>query len=366
MNTRDPIPTSPPPATDAAGDAEITTIGLPEELLDLCHWATNVWVENPLFLVLDASGCVTHPKYTGTVLNYLTQSTTKNRIKDWQNELPFLAELSALIDACLDHPFIFARYAPMPVTRSVTIEMKGGDLRNLPLIALVARPVQDVSIDDQPWIEALRDWCFIQFLSAIYSQTEPNRYLIDVANKLRLGIDKDTDWLSTFARLKGSTSSFNELTRHIGASAKNLLEDTSHPIDRPSHAKLLETLRNFCQGKSPTTDANPANSTGGGLFKRYLKLPAFQRRPPELSLSSLPRHETQDNLDAEDLGIECFDTDDSDGDVNQVAGVDENDTPANQEIKVKQVLLSSVEDYQFLPFSWNRPNSYGMRPGITS
>lgn len=358
MNTRDPIAASPPPAIDAARVAELTTVALPDELRDLCRWAANVWVENPLFLVLDATGCATHSKYTGTVLSYVTQPATRNRIRNWQNELPFLPELCDLIDACLAHPFVFARHPPMPVTRSVAAEMRGGDLRNLPLVALIARPVQDVSIDDQPWIEALRDWCFIQFLSAIYSKTEPNRYLIDVANKLRLGIDKDTDWLNTFARLKGSTSSFTELTRHLSASAKNLLEDTRHPIDLPSHTKLLETLRNFCQGKSPTTDANPANSAGSGLFKRYLERPAFQRRPPELSPSSLPRHETQDNLDAQDLGIECFDADDSDQEVNQVAGVDESDTPASQEIKVKQVLLSSVEDYQFLPFSWNRPNGY--------
>lgn len=358
MNTRDPITASPPPVTDVAGNAEITTIGLPDELLDLSRWAANVWVEHPLFLVLDATGCATHHKYTGTVLSYLTKSATRNHIKDWENELPFLAELGDLINACLAHPFIFVRHPPMPVTRSVVAEMKGGDLRNLPLIALIARPVQDVSVDDRPWIEALRDWCFIQFLSAIYSKTEPNQYLIDVASKLRLGVDKDVEWLSTFARLKGSTSSFFEMTRHLGASAKNLLKDTRRPIDLPSHTKLLETLRNFCQGKSPTTDTNPANSAGGGLFKRYLELTAFQRRPPELSPSSLPRHETQDNLDAQDLGIECFDADDSDEEVNQVAGVDENDTPACQEIKVKQVLLSSVEDYQFLPFSWNRPNSY--------
>ena len=233
-----------------------------------------------------------------------------------------------------------------------------GDLRNYPLVALIIRPVQDVSVHDQSWIEALRDWCFIQFLSAIYSKTEPTQYLIDVASKLRLGIDKDTDWLDTFVRLRGSTSSFTELTRHLGASAKNLLDDTKHPIDLPSHRKLLETLRNFCQGKSPTSEANPTASAGGGLFKRYLDLPASQRRPPELLPSSLPTHETQDNLDAQDLGIECFDADDADEDVNQVAGVDENDTPASQEIKVKQVLLSSVEDYQFLPFSWNRPNAY--------
>jgi integrase len=358
LNTRDPITISQPSANDAAADVEISTIGLPDELLDLSRWAANVWVEQPLFLVLDATGCATRDFYTGTVLTYLTQSTIRTRIRDWQNELSFLPPLGDLIDACLAHPFIFARHRPMSATHSVTKLMKDGAVRNYPLVALIMRPVQDVSADDKPWIEALRDWCFIQFLSAIYSKTEPTQYLIDVASKLRLGIDKDTDWLDTFVRLKGSTSSFTELTRHLGASAKNLLEDTKHPIDLPSHRKLLETLHNFCQGKSPKSEANPTTSAGGGLFKRYLELPALQRRPPELSPSSLPRHETHDNLDAQDLGIECFDADDFDEEVNQVAGVNENDTPASQEIKVKQVLLSSVEDYQFLPFSWNRPNAY--------
>jgi len=116
---------SPRSANGAAADVEISTIGLPDELLDLSRWAANVWVEQPLFLVLDATGCATRHFYTGTALTYLTRSTTRNRIRAWQKELPFLPGLCNLIDACLAHPFIFARYSPMPVSRSVAAQMKG-------------------------------------------------------------------------------------------------------------------------------------------------------------------------------------------------------------------------------------------------
>jgi integrase len=358
LNSRDHSPPELALAELGVIQAELATNGLPEELHELCNWATNVGVESSLFLVLDASGCTSHPKYIGTVLAYLKQASTKTNIKNWQHDLPFLEELVSLIDSCLSSPFIFEKYPAMPVARSVIAEMKGRDLLNLPLIALIARPIQDLPPKDKEWIENLRDWCFIHFLNAIYSETEPNPYLIDVTNKLRLGVDKDPDWLHLFTLLNGPSSSFHELTRHLAAKANYLQNDTTQPMKRPSHTKLLETLHNFCQGKAPNTGVNSVHSLDRSLFRRYIDLPAIHRRPTYQRLSVFPKHEVQDNLDAENLGIESFDVDDSDEEVAHVVGVDDGDTPASQEIKVRQVLLSSIEDYQFLPFSWNRPSQY--------
>lgn len=356
MNTRDNPQTTSDFAVDDPKNATFTGIGLPAELQELGFWASQVAVTNPLLLVLDATGCISRTKYTGTALAYLKQPTTRSCVEDWQDELPFLAELASLIEACLIAPGLDSKCPPMPVTQSVAAEMKGGDLLALPLIALIARPIQDVSIDDKNWLETLRAWCFVQFLDAIFDGSEPNRYLIAVASKLRLGIDRDADWLKIFVRLVGPTSSFSGLTRHLANRASSLLSDQGDPVSLSSHRELLTNLRNFCQGKSPSSSPT-STAEFGGLFTRHLNLPTRRRNETEHSPAPTlrPGLETQDNLDAEDLGIEIFD---ADSDANQTAGVDEDDTPAGQEIKAKKVLLSAAEDYQFLPFSWNRPNAH--------
>lgn len=131
MNSRAPSPPELLPDEAEFIPTELSTIGLPEALHELCNWATNVGVGSSLFLVLDSSGCTSHPKYIGTVLAYLTQASTRANIKNWQRELPFLDELASLIDSCLISPFIFEKYPAMPVAQSVIGEMKGRDLLNL-------------------------------------------------------------------------------------------------------------------------------------------------------------------------------------------------------------------------------------------
>jgi hypothetical protein len=358
LNTREPLPIPQQAEIAVKEEVEIETVGLPEELRELGSWAANTGVQSPLFLVLDATGASTHPRYSGTALAYLTHPAALICINNWRDELPFLPDLGALIHACQISPYILKKFSALQVTRWINKHMKDGDLEKLPLIALLARPVQEASSEVNNWLEALRAWCFVHFLDAIHSGAEPSRYLLDVTSKLRLGIDRDPDWIDIFVRLKGSTSSFFELTRHLNSSAQGLLHNQANPIKGSSHKALLETLQNFCQGKSPRSNLNPTTSVSGGLFKHFRALPSAQILPPALWLSPRPQQETQDNLDAENQGFEIFDTEDLDRDANQVVGVDENDTPANQEVKSKKVLLSSVEDYQFLTFSWNRPNAF--------
>lgn len=333
------------------------TIGASRAAAPLLQWAREIDVELPLTLLLDASRCDAFPKFTGTALAFLRQRPTVDCLREWEHELPFLAHLCALADACAVSPYIATAYPPMPPEHAVARQLQGGELGQLPLIALLARPVPRMGLADERWLESLRVWCFVQFLRVLYGGSPPSTYLLTVVNKLRQAIDEESDWLDLFLRLRGTTDSFHILTRHLAGRAASLLSDTASPVDRPSHRSMLGHLRNVCDGKESESDG-ARDEFGHGLFARYL-----QRSPTEpqwLSVPDVPpdEKETSGSGDVDNQGVLAFDPPDSEPTTLQLAQVDSADTPPQQERQSNGVLLAAIEDSQLLPFSWNRPNRH--------
>jgi hypothetical protein len=235
----------------AQGSLTDWTIGKNPALRQLLSWARENSVESPLLLLLDASHCDVFPNFTGTALAFLRQHTTLDCLLEWEVELPLLSALLALGDACAVSPYVATAYPPMPPEHPVARQLQGGELGQLPLIALIARPIPKTNPVNDHWLTTLRTWCFIQFLRAIHNGGLPPTYLITVVNKLRQAIDEESDWLDLFIRLQGPTKSFNTLTRHLSGKAASLLSDAVAPIERPSHRSMLAHLRSFCDGRNP-------------------------------------------------------------------------------------------------------------------
>lgn len=354
MNTRDPQAT-PADRTSRASAADLTrTIGLDSSLENLLAWARQLGVDKPLLLVLDTSRCFAAPMYTGTALAFLRQKTPADCLRRWEVELPFLPGIRALAQACAVSSYIYEHYHAMPAAHSVAQQLRDGQLGKLPLVALIARPAHAQDRAAEEWIGTLRSWCFIQFLAAIHGAAAPNPYLVTVVSKLRQAIDRDAEWLELFARLRGPTDSFHALTRHLGSAASALLADSTMPVTRPAHRAMLADLRNFCEGKSPRADSAP-ETQDYGVFRQYLQLPGVSAPLTDWAPYAGARAETHDD-EAEALGTLLFDASDDEPTTLLVAALDEADTPPEQERKARGVLLSSVEDCQLLPFSWNRPN----------
>lgn len=310
--------------------------------------------------MLDATKTDRHNDYVGTIVQFLRHQASSTLLRTWSDELPCAAELSRFSDACLVSPFIAAEYPAMPSIKQVSRQLTGGKLKELPVVALVARPVPVAAEDDQQWIAALRMWVFLQSVNSIFQGGRPNRYLVEVTQKLRLAIDKDEKWLGLFARLRGSTASVNGMTRDLAAASARLLANRTVPVDSSAHEQLLSTLRKFCEGKTPKSeDADGAGDHG--LFLRFRAQKSQQR------LISFPSPETQDRWPLLDSATSDQDTDAKNYSQNfdpagaeksniGRAAVDENRTPAEHDHQARGILLTTAEDHQFLPFSWNRPS----------
>lgn len=352
MNSRD----LPQVDLQAPGDPHgIGTIGLHESLRLIANWAAKLGLDSIFVATLDASKTDVHTYYVGTVLRFLSEPDPSNFLSAWAEELPCAKELSRLSEACSVSPFIAAKYPGMPHLKPVATQLTGGQLSELPTVALVTPPVPAGAENDRQWISALRTWVFVQNVDAVFRGGWQNRYLIEVTNKLRLAIDQDPQWLDLFIRLRGPTRSFHGLTRHLTSACSDLLNMGTNPIEKSGHRRLLSELKNFCSGKA-THDDGMDPTEKHGLFL------AYQAQKPQKSgfdtLKTLPLQPGDTLADLDDrVGTAInFDASDSEESVLDVVNIDETRSPHEQDIRSSGIILATAEDHQFLPYSWNRPS----------
>ncbi len=312
-----------------------------------------------IFLALvDATKTDKHPEFAGTVIKFLLQPEASNSISRWSDELTCAMELRRFSEACVVSPFIAETYPAMPSLKLVSQQLTGGLLNKLSTVALVARPIQSSSEGDREWLFALRTWVFLQTINAIFQGGSPNPYLVEVTNKLRLAIDRDERWLALFARLRGSPTSFNGVTRHLALAARRLLADQS--VTSSVYRQLLGNLRNFCEGKTSESD-DPVNLDDHWRFRSYIE----QRAKPSHGLWDIDDPEKWGAPDTEDPDQQIepyapafnFDPIGSEESVLAMTRVSEDETPVEQDRVARGILLATAEDHQFLPYSWNRPST---------
>ncbi len=329
------------------------TFGLARRLSNLAAWAIRHDVISPLLFVLDTCSCAhEHTAYAGTALCYLRHHDVYRCLQNWEAERPFLQDIRRLIDAYAVSPEVVRLHPPMPREKAAYRQLDGL-LGKIPVVALLARPV-DFTIQDGGWLEAIRAWCFLQHLDAVYNGRLVGKSLAMVTDKIRMAVDRGSDWQDLITRLKGPTDSLYGLTQHLLAKSSTLLEDRAEKICmKPAHRQFLAELRSYCSGRDSTTSDAP--QTRSGVFWEYLSTVCKESQPqPWISVEALDRASLSEP-DSRLLGAVNFDPA-GDESVITLIEVDDLDPPPVQTRKSHGVLLASVEDQQFLRFAWNRPS----------
>ena len=338
--------------------AYVASIGLKSALDPAISWAAKLGLEGILLSVIFASNTHKQVDYFGTIFHFLTEPTALKYIKHWATELACGDELLKLCESASLNPLLHLTYPALPTEKPAEEQLKGGDLGAYPLVALLLRPIPGKDEGNREWLGALRVWLFLQLVDSIYLRVFPNPLLTEVISKLRLGIDIDPNWLVLFNRLRVNTNSFLGIKRDLALMSRALSATTKDPIQRQSHLTLLSSLIRLCKDDSPEINASQFGSEYGTFLTSLnrtfgVETPSggFNHLTTLWQFPDLDAPQTEEGAPPKSINFDSKDN----GNSNLIASeTDEFELPAEQELKGLGVLLSTIEDHQYLPFSWNR------------
>lgn len=216
-------------------------------------------------------------------------------------------------------------------------------------------------------------WTFIQFISAIYEGSEPDKRLVEVSWSLRQAVSGDWDWRDLFAGLRPPSGSLSIYRQHLAWEAAALVGKLELASNEgpgvKAHIKLLRTLRSSCESEPIRADRAEL-LTAKGAFPQYARLFSSRQHPWGTSAqSTAPTVFSSGEILAEDpqpITGRSIDQDGGEGTECWEAKIDERLNPVAQEHEARGVLLATIEDQQFLPFSTNHARSLLSMPRLNS
>ena len=341
------------------------TFGLPASLHPLLEWASRLRLTRPLLAVLDASKTGINPEYVGSIIEYLRQPVPLKIASSWADESESGAELCRLMESLAASPTVARLYPYLPPAQRVAAQLARGTLREFSLLALCVPRAYHPDPTAQLRLETLRTWIFIQYVSAIYEGSEPDKRVIEVAWSLRQAVSGDWDWRELFSRLHPPSGSASIYRQHLALEAKTLTrkleQEANKAVGMSARIKLLKTLRSYCES-DPIRAGRAEMQSATGVFAQLARLSSSREHLwGSSSQSKQPIVFSSGEILAEDpqpITGSVIDQDGGDGTECWETTIDEHLNPVAQEHEARGVLLATIEDQQFLPFSTNRLNQF--------
>ena len=341
------------------------TFGLPASLHPLLEWASRLRLTRPLLAVLDASKTGINPEYVGSIIEYLRQPVPLKIASSWADESESGAELCRLMESLAASPTVARLYPYLPPAQRVAAQLARGTLREFSLLALCVPRAYHPDPTAQLRLETLRTWIFIQYVSAIYEGSEPDKRVIEVAWSLRQAVSGDWDWRELFSRLHPPSGSASIYRQHLALEAKTLTrkleQEANKAVGMSARIKLLKTLRSYCES-DPIRAGRAEMQSATGVFSQLARLSSSREHLwGSSSQSKQPIVFSSGEILAEDpqpITGRSIDQDGGDGTECWETNIDERLNPVAQEHEARGVLLATIEDQQFLPFSTNRLNQF--------
>ncbi len=208
-------------------------------------------------------------------------------------------------------------------------------------MAMMLEGLPPSEADDKQWLATLRIWLLVHAIDRSFEQNVQDKHLQLVATQLRLACARGREAIEPFALIRCGVGDFDEFNRSIARRAAQVLDDHDANDKRGLLYGLVHIARREHAAIGACTDPTEDFSFGSRLASE------FRRRAPPI-----PTELRDDDSGAEAV---CFQFEDDTFDTVAVE-VDETQSSAEQRLSATAVLLSSAEDQQFLPWSWNQPN----------
>ena len=316
----------------------------------LVTWAHQHDVIAPLYLLLDATAATIRRGVVGSILHFIARPLILETLESWSLENSYAARLYPLALRLASDPSILSEY-PALDDASPANKRFHGNLESIFVLALLAtrNPYpRDDSIARSAY-ERLRLWLLLHAMERVDASSSLCDLAIrDVATRLRLAGDDDPGWKVAVYNLLSDARTFAALEFRL-----------QRTIERRLLLSLPQTERRFLRDLGRVvrheSHPNPRNE------QPRIGTPAA--RPLRIPVSTSPLRlnwemgDEVDGVPAPQLFVGFGD----DGATMLETEVPIDATLARQRLHASSVLLASVEENQFLPWSWSQPMAHELR-----
>lgn len=310
---------------------------------ELIAWAQHHGLGPALFLLLDATAATIRPGIVGSVLHFVARPPVLEILESWSLDNTYAAQFYPLARRLASNPSILSAYPALDDAQPASQRFRGY-LESMYVLALLAtrNPYPRTDTIARIAYDRLRVWLLLHAAERADAGNLCDLAMREVANRLRLAGDDDPNWRRVVDKLPAQARTFAALEFRLQRTAEHLLGLAPSQLERGF-------LRNL------------------GRVARHESHPDLRNAPPRISAPGQPAFPRSANNSPFRLNWEMDDEVDrappsqlfagfgTDGTVILETEVPIDATLARQRLHASSVLLASIEENQFLPWSWNQP-----------
>lgn len=303
------------------------------------EWAQRTQTASILRLLVLASNATSNT-HLGICVHFLAKPSVCRILANWANDEPHARALATLSTALLDAGDLLIKFPSIQASKPLADQFRGTvPDQQLLLMMAVRRPGRSPEI--QHWFDTLRVWLVLHAVRCATSNPRRDMLVEFCASKIRLAADTESNWLTLAEELKGPSDCFESVSRHLRWMAPRA------GASQDESKRFLRTLERLARGESKPV-AEPDSRQGLQHDFLVLTSPQALIRPEQQAgwdrPTIWPIHEDEPVLIVPNLGAAVVDA-----------------SPAlsqsERQIVGRGVLLRTVEQLQYLPWSWAKPTS---------
>lgn len=334
---------------DSPGHVRLTPALPTNQWVDLFAWAHLNDVSAALFLLLDATVAIVRPGVVGSVLHFVGRPHILETLESWSLENTYAAQLHPLVRRLVSAPEILSTYPPLDDARPASQRFHG-NLESAYVLALLAtrNPYPRNDTIARIAYDRLRLWLLLHAAERVDAGSLCDLAIRDVATRLRLAGDDDPYWRTVVNDLPAQTLTLAALEFRLQRTTERRLRLSPQQTER-------SFLRNLGRIARHESHPDPRNAPP------RIVAPAQPTLRSPASLSPLRLNwETDDEVEGVPVP-QLLTGFGPDGTTMLETEVPIDATLARQRLHASSVILASVEENQFLPWSWDKPMPHELR-----
>lgn len=316
---------------------------------ELIAWAQHHGLGPALFLLLDATAATIRPGVVGSVLHFMARPHVLEILESWSLDNTYAGQLYPLARRLASNPSILSAYPALDDAQPASQRFHGY-LESMYVLALLAtrNPYPRSDTIARIAYDRLRVWLLLHAAERADAGNLCDLAMREVATRLRLAGDDDPNWRRVVDKLPAQMRTFAALEFRLQRTTEQGIGLAPSQLERG----FLRNLGRVARHESHPDSKNAPPRIGA---------PGQPALPRSTSIAPFRLNwEMDDDVDGAPAS-QLFAGFGTDGTAILETEVPIDATLARQRLHASSVLLASVEENQFLPWSWNQPMAHELR-----